>query len=67
MAKPKNMTEMCSKMLDVIEDMETGDIRVADAKERFNGYGKVIAGNKAILENQKVMKVNTGVKFLIEE
>jgi hypothetical protein len=67
MAKPKNMKEMCSKMLDVIEDMETGNIRIADAKERFNGYGKVIAGNKAILENQKVMKVNTGVEFLKDE
>jgi hypothetical protein len=66
MSKPKNMTEMCSKMLDVIEDMENGGIRVADAKERFNGYGKVIAGNKAILENMKLMKVTKGVKFLIE-
>ena len=67
MAKPKNMKQMADQMLDVIEDMKTGGIRTADAKERFNGYGKVIAGNKAILENQKVMKLQTGVKFLKDE
>jgi hypothetical protein len=67
MAKPKNMTDMCDQMLNVIEDMKTGGIRVADAKERFNGYGKIIAGNKAMLENMKVMKVNTGVEFLKDE
>lgn len=67
MAKPKNMKQMADQMLDVIEDMKTGGIRTADAKERFNGYGKVIAGNKAILENQKVMKLQTGVEFLKDE
>jgi len=67
MAKPKNMRQMNSKMLDLIEDMESGKVRVADAKERFNGFGKVIAGNKAMLENMKVMKVTTGVAFLADE
>jgi len=61
------MTEMTNQMLDLIEDMKTGGIRVADAKERFNGYGKVIAGNKAILENMKLIKSTKGVKFLMED
>ena len=67
MAKLKTMRQMTVKMLELIEDMENGKVRVADAKERFNGYGKVIAGNKAMLENQKVMKLQTGVEFLKDE
>jgi hypothetical protein len=67
MAKPKNMRELTDQMLDVLEDMKSDNIRVADAKERFNGYGKVIAANKAMLENMKVMKVTTGIEFLKDE
>ena len=67
MSKPKNMREMSDQMLDLIEDMKTGGIRIADAKERFNGYGKVIAGNKAMLENMKLVKSRKGVDFLKDE
>ena len=64
MAKPQNMTEMRDQMLDVIKDMETGGIRVADAKERFNGYGKIISSCKVQLEQRVFMKDLTPLDFL---
>ena len=64
MSKPKNMTEMRDQMLDLIEDMKKGLVRVADAKERCNAYGKVISSAKVQLEQKVFQKDQTGIGFL---
>jgi len=50
MAKPKNLNELTHHLLDLMEDMKDGNIRVADAKERINAFGKATNMIKLQLE-----------------
>jgi len=63
MAKPKNLNAITHQLLDLMEDMKGGNVRVADAKERINAFGKATNMIKLQLEANVIMNKQPDVKM----
>jgi hypothetical protein len=63
MAKPKNLNAITHQLLDLMEDMKDGNVRVADAKERINAFGKATNMIKLQLEANVINDKRPNVKM----
>lgn len=66
MAKSKiqNVEQLRDELLDTLEGIKSGSIRVADAKERSNCAGKIINTAKLQLEYAALRKETPNIAFL---
>lgn len=63
----KNITEVRTELAKVFEELKSGQIKSADAKELNNCAGKIINSLKVELEYATLRKVAPEIKFLDSE
>ena len=64
MQKPKDITDLRDQLLDMMDAVKSDPRRANQAKEFFNGAGKVLASLKLELENHAMKGEEPNIAFL---
>ena len=64
MPKPKDITDLRDQLLDMMDAVKADPRRANQAKEFFNGAGKVLASIKLELENHQMKGEEPNIAFL---